>query len=594
MTGIDNEDGGNPLVPDVALYPFPSNYYLAVDPTTPSGRRVQLPDEALPDDLPASMFAAADGFSPSQPLLAWFAEGIDPATLPTLEGSIDVGASVQLLRVSTAEAVPIVVEVDGLAAAEEASLILRPYEALRFGETYVAVITDTVRAADGGALAPSEAFVALRDHIPTDSAAVELQRDDFGAVHQVLGARGLDPDAVVLAWPFTVRSEAGIVDVAVAMHDAMMGVDLDGFTVTSDVVDGDNRLVEGTIEVPDYLDADLRIRLDDEGLPIVQGTRTVDVLWAIPETVAEPRPVIVFGHGFFSSREEITWSSLNSSLQVWEMSAIATDFVGFREEDALASAAVLGSDLAGLDAIMDQQLQSQAHFTVIARLASERFVGDYPDLVDGSTPYLGISNGGTQGAVITTVSPVIDRAALVVPGGGWSHMTQRAVQWWSMGSLLSSRYPDSRDLQLALSLTQLSFDRVDGLSFSRHLVADPLPGRTEAEVTLHEAVGDCQVANVVTEMLARTAGIPLITPSARDIWGLETTTAAPPAGATSSSGLIAYDEGYDALPEGNVPPTEDNGAHETIRDLAVYVEQVGTFLETGAIVQVCDGACDPD
>jgi hypothetical protein len=55
-----------------------------------------------------------------------------------------------------------------------------------------------------------------------------------------------------------------------------------------------------------------------------------------------------------------------------------------------------------------------------------------------------------------------------------------------------------------------------------------------------------------------------------------------------------YDENYPALPEGNVPPAEDNGAHETIRLTEAYKEQMGTFLETGRIVQVCDGACDPD
>ena len=55
-----------------------------------------------------------------------------------------------------------------------------------------------------------------------------------------------------------------------------------------------------------------------------------------------------------------------------------------------------------------------------------------------------------------------------------------------------------------------------------------------------------------------------------------------------------YDEGYAPLPAGNLSPTDDNGAHETIRDLTSYLEQVPTFLEDGRIVQVCDGPCDPD
>ena len=31
-----------------------------------------------------------------------------------------------------------------------------------------------------------------------------------------------------------------------------------------------------------------------------------------------------------------------------------------------------------------------------------------------------------------------------------------------------------------------------------------------------------------------------------------------------------------------------------MRSLESYLEQVGAFLEDGTIVQVCDGACDPD
>ena len=58
--------------------------------------------------------------------------------------------------------------------------------------------------------------------------------------------------------------------------------------------------------------------------------------------------------------------------------------------------------------------------------------------------------------------------------------------------------------------------------------------------------------------------------------------------------MLVYDEGYPALPEGNIAPEVDNGAHGTVRDLQVYTEQVGHFLETGEIVQVCEGPCDPD
>ena len=82
--------------------------------------------------------------------------------------------------------------------------------------------------------------------------------------------------------------------------------------------------------------------------------------------------------------------------------------------------------------------------------------------------------------------------------------------------------------------------------------------------------------------------------SAAALLNWDQTTYMPPGGADASSALYIYDEGYAPLDPGNVPPPEENGAHGTIRELEVYREHVGRFLEDGTIVQVCDGGCDPD
>jgi hypothetical protein len=153
--------------------------------------------------------------------------------------------------------------------------------------------------------------------------------------------------------------------------------------------------------------------------------------------------------------------------------------------------------------------------------------------------------------------------------------------------LLETKLPDPRDTQLALSLAQQLFDPVDAMSWSKRIAVDRFPGRPPVEVTLHEAVGDVQVSNLVTDWLARSAEIPLVAPAPRPIYGL--TDFAP--GMTRA--LFVYDEKRTPPPEGNRPPLEDNGAHEGVRRLEAYLEQTGRFLERGEIVQVCDGACDP-
>lgn len=606
MTGLPDDPDANPLIPGVPMYPFPSDFYLEDDPGTATGRSLRLPQAMLPVDISAQTWDHVDGFSRIPAIIVHLPGGFDPASLPDPGdpgATLSDDSSVWLLREDTWERVPALVEVDlQTNNVERQALILRPHVALDPSTGYVVVLRDTVDRADGSSHAPSDAFVALRDGIRTDSDTVEGMRDDFALVLEGLDASEVDPEEVLLAWSFHTRSREQLETPLGALHDAMMEAPLDDWTLDSDAVVEDRREIRGTVTLPEFV-GDGALVLDDDGLPIQQGTSSIRFLVSIPDTVVAPRPVVAFGHGFFSQKEEITWSSLDDGLHQWQMSAISIDFVGFDEPSWPDAVSAVTGDLVGLDHVLAQQLQNQARFTALARLVDEELAeaitaegdsGTYHPLVGQDVRYMGISNGGTQGFPILAFSPVLRRGVLVVPGGGWSHMLQRATQWNTLGFILENRYEDPLELQLVLSLLQLSFDPVDALSYADRLLLDPMDGLDPLELSLHEAVGDTQVSNLVTHWVARSAGVPLVTPSPLDVWGLETVTAAPPGRADLSAALVIYDEGYDPLPEGNVPPPEENGAHDSVRRLQVYKDNVGAFLEDGTVLQVCEGACDPD
>jgi hypothetical protein len=601
---IDDQPGHNPLVPGVAAYPFPSDLYMAPDATSLTGRVVALPPEVALEGLPPELFAGHDGFTRAPALLAWFPGGVDPDALPDLATSVDPAQSpILLVREGSLEPVPVLAEVDATTTDPDLmALILRPAIALEPNTAYAVIIRESLVLLDGTTPVQSPASRALFEGIATDSEAVEAQREDFALV--LHAAESLDVDDGVLGWTFHTRSEEQVTAPVLAMHDRMLAAELPPWKLVSDTVEegGANRLIEGTIVVPDYLDGDRRFVWGSDGLPEVLGEREVAFLLTIPVTVTEPRPVMLFGHGFFSQKEETTWGSLQHSLQPWAFSALSTDFLGFNEADSFSTIAALGGDLASVESVVAQQLQSHIHFTALSRLVQEqlgaevvedRGEGSFFPLDPEAIPYMGISNGGTQGSVIAVASPLIDRAALVVPGGAWSHMLQRAVQWNDLGSLLEVQYPHPLELQLALSLAQQLLDPVDIINYAAHLGDDPYPGRNPKRVTFHEAVGDSQVANITTEWVARSAGLDLVVPTTRDVWGLPTVEAPMPDGVEVAGALLIYDEGF--VPETtNVPPAEDNGAHESIRYLDAYTVSVGHFLETGRVVQACDGPCDPD
>ncbi|MFT4627502.1 MAG: hypothetical protein ACI8PZ_006187 [Myxococcota bacterium] len=597
------EVDGDPLVPEFPLYPWPSDTWRVADSSTASGYRLAVPSELFPLDVPPEALAKHDGFTRVPALVTFFPGGVDPAGLPTIEASRGDDSAVWLVGPG-GERVEVLAEIDAnVTDPNRQALLIRPQRTLEPSTTYVAIISHRLKAPGGGELPESPAFAALRDGVVTDNSAVESLRDGFGVVLEAIGAVPVPLKDVALAWSFSTRSEAQVVGPTLAMHDIALALGTPEWVITDQRQDGDNAVVEGTFQAPDFLGPEGVIELDAAGMPTTHGERTVEFVIAVPDSVQRTRPVIVFGHGFFSAKEEILWGSLQQSLHPWEMSAASVDFIGFNEDDLLETVGALGGDLAALERTVSQQLQSHVHFSLLASLlrgplaeaiSVERDAGAMAPLDPDAVHYMGISNGGTQGATILAASPVLNRGALVVPGGGWSHMLQRAVQWRSMGAIIQNKYTDPLELQLVLSMSQQVLDPVDGLNYARGLVERPFEGRGPNEVTLHMAVEDSQVANLVTEWVARSASIPLLVPATVAPVGLDEVEAPPPGRTDLSSALYVYDEGYPSQPTGNVPPYEDNGAHETIRDLESYQVQVGEFLETGTIVQVCDGPCDPN
>ena len=114
---------------------------------------------------------------------------------------------------------------------------------------------------------------------------------------------------------------------------------------------------------------------------------------------------------------------------------------------------------------------------------------------------------------------------------------------------------------------------------------------------LHPAFGDHQVANVTTEIEARTIGASLRAPAlapGRDpavepFWGIPAITAFPFGG----SAMVMWDSGTPAPPTGNVPPRPPafgDDPHEDPRNTPAAREQKSAFLRTdGTLIDVCGG-----
>jgi hypothetical protein len=105
------------------------------------------------------------------------------------------------------------------------------------------------------------------------------------------------------------------------------------------------------------------------------------------------------------------------------------------------------------------------------------------------------------------------------------------------------------------------WDRAEADGYAQHMTTNPLPNTPAHQVLMIEAFGDHQVANVATEVEARTAGARVWTPAiaagrstdVTPMWGITPLTASqlPYTGSV----LVLWDYGTPAPPTQNLPPS---------------------------------------
>jgi hypothetical protein len=95
----------------------------------------------------------------------------------------------------------------------------------------------------------------------------------------------------------------------------------------------------------------------------------------------------------------------------------------------------------------------------------------------------------------------------------FSLLLPRSTQADPYFTLIDQSYRDELSRALILSMIGLLWERGEANAYAQHLTRDPYTNTPRHEVLLHMAFGDHQVANVATEVEARTLGVRLRTPA---------------------------------------------------------------------------------
>ncbi len=608
---------GDPGGRGQCLYPWPIDLLTTPDASTGTGLRLAYDPALLPLNLEGTPFVADelaniyDGFSPNSQIRFAFAAEVDAAGLPGLrdiEGSLAADASVVLIDAESGERWPYFIEPDVTAEpGEPVTMFIRPMRRLDFNRRYVVGLRG-LKDKSGGVIPAPALFRALRDQQTTDVPQLEAMRAGHEAVFSALTSAGVKREELQLAWSFTTASAERMQRDLVAITpqiEAQAGAGGLGYEISGVEVQPNPklaRIIRGTFNVPNCLTGDAGpgalLQRDPQGMPVCKGTTKAPFVIAIPQQVwdsGSPAPFVVYGHGLLGTADQ----AIGIAEQATGVIVAGTDFWGMAEEDVPTIAVALQANFAGAGTLADRLLQSAVNFTTLAYLAQGDLLqeAEFKSPVDmmqtlidpGAVHYLGGSQGGIMGGTVVAMAPNLSRGILVVGAGNYSLMVWRSTAFSLLNGLWEGAQPDTQDREFLLAIFQSTFDRVDPIIF-KELIDAPIGGGPPKRLMLVESMGDCQVPNIATEVMARSMGMSMLGPAVEPVWGLQDALGE----VTEGSVLLQVDTLKGPRPpDTNIPPADDNGAHGAAIDDPAVVGIVERFIFKGIFENLCDGPCDP-
>ncbi len=626
----------DPLVPYHCGFPFPSNTQLKDDPTTPTGKRVSFAPGVLPthahQPTDPSAWSYLDGFSPGMNIdtdLPYAAS----TGLPDenhLADSITTSSPTILLDTSTGQLVPHIAELDVNGPTKgldywNSAFMIRPVVRLKDATRYIVAIRHVVDD-KGTALDPSPEFKNLRDATPSTEASIEARRALYQDIFTQLSAAGIDKSDLQIAWDFTTASKACNTGDMISYRDqALAAVGADGPAYTIDTVtDNPNkhirRRIDGHMTVPCFLDncglgtqghpVLPKMHRGSDGKPAQNGTYSISFEVQIPNSLvaagAAPGPVLQNGHGLLGNKEEGRDGYLASDADLDGMVTVVTDLQGMASEDydgqyGSGVLTTLTGDIGTWKSMVDRQHMGLVNELLAMRMAHGKFAQD-PKVTevtaDGHSPidttssiekrsfYRGDSQGGIFGTTYMTISTDVTRGVLGEPGAPYSLLLYRSQDFAPFFLVMGMQYVDSLDMNLALGLVQMLWDRTEPDGYVPYMTTNMLPGTPSHNVVIDCAIGDHQVTTLGAHFIARAIGAKQLKPVNREIFQIPDAD-----GPFTGNGIVEVDFGLPPVPLGDEPMTAGDDPHDKVRVLPAIQQEEQEFLKNGDVKNFCGGPC---
>jgi hypothetical protein len=461
------------------LMPFPNDALTKKDKTTVTGRRLDLPQAAMPlgsqGRIDVGPYDMNDGFDPGS-IIMTRAPGLDTPKALKKTGAVpqkDIAkyraknAPIAVIDAKTGKRQPIWVELDSTApSVDTTALLIHPAKLLPEGRRYIVALRN-LKNSKGKTLKAPNWFELLRDgkKLPADE---KSQKRRYRSIFKSLNKAGFKRTSLYEAWDFTVASEKSLTHPTLSIRDdalKQLGDKKPGdgkvsghapeFTV--DHVTGNGLApgialeVQGTFQVPCYLSslncapgAAFNYGSGGGAYPTPKqmsgNFATAHYSCAIPNSAThtnKARPFI-YGHGLFGEDTQAVDSGggegvsqldrehnfLSCGTEWWGLAGDTSGDPG-TENDIPTDVPVL-LNLSLFPTVGDRLQQAYVNTIYLGRLMRrpDGFASN-PNFQDGANKplfqtdhlyYYGNSQGGIMGGGFTALEPDIRRSVLGVPG----------------------------------------------------------------------------------------------------------------------------------------------------------------------------------
>jgi hypothetical protein len=311
-----------------------------------------------------------------------------------------------------------------------------------------------------------------------------------------------------------------------------------------------------------------------------------------------PSRIGIYGHGLLGDETQIDEGNIQDMSAEHDFTFCATRWSGMAADDIPNAVEVL-KDFSKFPSVADRLQQGIVNTLYLGRLLRhpQGFAADpaFAGLLDTSNEYFDSnSQGAILGGVTTAVAPDWGRAVLGVATMDYAVLLPRSVDFDTYEAVIGPAYPDRGQQITVLALAQMLWDRGETDAWTQHMTTNPPKNTIPHAVLLHVAVGDHQVANVMSEVEARsidasTAELPARSNDKTPLFGIPRITSFPFRGPAA---IVYWDDGSltPLPPVVNQPNRGGDDPHSYPRKTPAARQQKSDWLSpNGTLTDVCGG-----